>query len=58
MALGALYSEERMMFQRNQPPIERKIAMAFVSVLEWVSMNLEHSLSASLHGESKKTDPG
>ena len=28
------------MFQRNQMPMEQKIAMAFVAVLECVSMNL------------------
>jgi hypothetical protein len=36
-----LYSEDRMMFQRNQPPMERTMARAFVADLEWVSMNLE-----------------
>lgn len=29
-----------MMFQRNQPPMERMRAMALVMVLECVSMNL------------------
>jgi hypothetical protein len=29
-----------MMFQRNQPPMERKIARALVRVLEWVSIAL------------------
>jgi hypothetical protein len=32
------------MFQRNQPPIERKRERLFVSVLEWVSMNLFHTM--------------
>jgi hypothetical protein len=30
-----------MMFQRNQPPTEQKMAMPFVMVLECVSMNLD-----------------
>jgi hypothetical protein len=29
-----------MAFQRNQPPMERRSAIAFVRVLECVSMNL------------------
>src|SRR4051812_14573944 len=33
-----------MMFQRNQPPMERKMAMQFVTVLECVSMNLSGRL--------------
>jgi hypothetical protein len=39
-----LYVALRMTFQRNQPPTEQKIAMAFVMVLECVSRNLRSSV--------------
>jgi hypothetical protein len=40
MGLSGEYVEARMTFQRNQPPMEQKRAMALVYVLECVSMNL------------------